>query len=369
MVCAAEGLSARRHHGRDVQRRAPQADALPRRQGGAHAGRASAAWAWSPRPSSSPRRTAGSSPASSRTRPTPTSTRAPPRARSSRTSRTTQLDYWVTGYGTGGTLKGVARVLAKELPNTKIVVCEPDDAPMLTSGDRAAAQPGRLAGGGHPAFKPHPMQGWTPDFIPKLTGRCGRQRRAAQDPAHRRRRRAAAAARSWRQKEGIFVGITAGATLRRRACRSAPRRRRARPSSHAARHRRALSQHAAVRRLPADMTEEEVAISRSTPTAQSAARVTNCHGEAVPAFRGFPCFAWAGKPVMRRARLSEACQRVRTRTSILPKLRPLSIPASASGALSRPFVHVLAIDQAAIRDPWRGQLRATPPASRACRTR
>ena len=45
-----------------------------------------------------------------------------------------KLDYWVTGFGTGGTLKGVARVLSKERPDTKIVVCEPDDAPMLTSG-------------------------------------------------------------------------------------------------------------------------------------------------------------------------------------------------------------------------------------------
>src|SRR6202047_336626 len=44
------------------------------------------------------------------------------------------LDYWVTGFGTGGTLKGVARVLAKERPETKIVVCEPDDAPMVSSG-------------------------------------------------------------------------------------------------------------------------------------------------------------------------------------------------------------------------------------------
>jgi cysteine synthase len=45
-----------------------------------------------------------------------------------------RLDYWVTGYGTGGTLKGVARVLAKERPDTRIVVCEPEDAPLLTSG-------------------------------------------------------------------------------------------------------------------------------------------------------------------------------------------------------------------------------------------
>ena len=45
-----------------------------------------------------------------------------------------KLDYWVTGFGTGGTLKGVARVLAKEKPETKIIVCEPEDAPMLSSG-------------------------------------------------------------------------------------------------------------------------------------------------------------------------------------------------------------------------------------------
>ena len=45
-----------------------------------------------------------------------------------------RLDYWVTGYGTGGTLKGVARVLAKERPDTRIVVCEPADAQLLGSG-------------------------------------------------------------------------------------------------------------------------------------------------------------------------------------------------------------------------------------------
>src|ERR687891_1017691 len=45
-----------------------------------------------------------------------------------------RLDYWVTGFGTGGTLKGVARVLKKERPETKVVVCEPADAPMLTNG-------------------------------------------------------------------------------------------------------------------------------------------------------------------------------------------------------------------------------------------
>src|SRR5258705_3497815 len=80
------------------------------------------------------------------------------------------LDYWVTGYGTGGTLKGVARVLAKERPETKIVVCEPADAQLLGSGTPQQRNADGSAAVAHRAFKPHPMQGWTPDFIPKLTG-------------------------------------------------------------------------------------------------------------------------------------------------------------------------------------------------------
>jgi len=79
------------------------------------------------------------------------------------------LDYWVTGYGTGGTLKGVARVLRKESPHTKIVVCEPSDAPMLGSKQKQARKPDGTPAAPHPSFKPHPMQGWAPDFIPKLT--------------------------------------------------------------------------------------------------------------------------------------------------------------------------------------------------------
>ena len=57
-----------------------------------------------------------------------------------------RLDYWVTGFGTGGTLKGVARVLAKERPDTKIVVCEPAGRADAEQRRAAAAQPGRLAG-------------------------------------------------------------------------------------------------------------------------------------------------------------------------------------------------------------------------------
>jgi cysteine synthase A len=123
-----------------------------------------------------------------------------------------KLDYWVTGYGTGGTLKGVARVLRQERPETKIIVCEPSDAPMLTSHEPQAREPDGSPHGGHPAWKPHPMQGWAPDFIPKLTGDVVEAHQIDQlltiaGPDALRYSRDLAS------KEGIFVGITAGATF------------------------------------------------------------------------------------------------------------------------------------------------------------
>jgi cysteine synthase A len=123
-----------------------------------------------------------------------------------------RLDYWVTGYGTGGTLKGVARVLAKERPETKIIVCEPEDAQLLASGITQSRNSDGTPAAPHPTFKPHPMQGWTPDFVPKLTDDAVAMKvidrilpisgpdaiRCSKDLA---------------AKEGIFVGITAGGTL------------------------------------------------------------------------------------------------------------------------------------------------------------
>src|SRR5271156_981659 len=122
------------------------------------------------------------------------------------------LDYWVTGFGTGGTLKGVARVLADEMPDTKIVVCEPADAPMLTSGESQPRHPDGSPAAGHPAWKPHPMQGWSPDFVPKLTADAVDAHYIDQlltiaGPD------ALAGSRNLAAKEGIFVGITAGATF------------------------------------------------------------------------------------------------------------------------------------------------------------
>ena len=123
-----------------------------------------------------------------------------------------RLDYWVTGFGTGGTLKGVARVLRKERPETKIVVCEPADAPMLTSKGKQERHADGTPAAGHPSWKPHPMQGWSPDFIPKLTGDAvdmnfiDRVITVAGPDAM-------GCSKQLAQKEGIFVGITAGATF------------------------------------------------------------------------------------------------------------------------------------------------------------
>src|SRR5271167_4961522 len=64
-----------------------------------------------------------------------------------------RLDYWVTGYGTGGTLKGVSRVLVKERPDTKIIVCEPADAQLLGGGIRQQRNPDGSPSAGHVAFK------------------------------------------------------------------------------------------------------------------------------------------------------------------------------------------------------------------------
>ena len=123
-----------------------------------------------------------------------------------------KLDYWVTGFGTGGTLRGVSQVLSKESPDTKIIVCEPELAAMLTSGDGQERNADGSAAVSHSAFTPHPMQGWSPDFIPKITadavdsGLINKVLTIAGPDAMR-------CAQDLALKEGIFVGISSGATL------------------------------------------------------------------------------------------------------------------------------------------------------------
>jgi cysteine synthase A len=123
-----------------------------------------------------------------------------------------QLDYFVTGFGTGGTLQGVARVLREERPDAKVIVCEPEGAPMLTSGEPQARRENGEAASSHPAWKPHPFQGWSPDFIPKILGDAVEMNlidRVLTIPGPD----AMKASMDLAQREGIFVGITAGGTF------------------------------------------------------------------------------------------------------------------------------------------------------------
>jgi cysteine synthase A len=123
-----------------------------------------------------------------------------------------QLDYFVTGFGTGGTLKGVARVLRKVSAKTKIVVAEPDNAQMLGSGIAQQRDDTGAPMMSHPRFHPHLMQGWAPDFISQLTedalaaGFIDEIVPVAGAAALRM-------ARDLACKEGIFVGTSSGATL------------------------------------------------------------------------------------------------------------------------------------------------------------
>ena len=123
-----------------------------------------------------------------------------------------KLDYWVTGFGTGGTFQGVARILRKERPDTKIILCEPGAAPMLTSGEAQDRNPDGSAATSHPAFSPHPIQGWSPDFIPKITadaldmGLMDELLTVSNEDAM-------ASARNLATKEGIFVGVSCGGTF------------------------------------------------------------------------------------------------------------------------------------------------------------
>ena len=174
------------------------------------------------------------------------------------------LDYWVTGYGTGGTLKGVGRVLAEQSPQTKIVVCEPETAPLLTSHSPQPRNSDGTPSAPNAAWTPHPMQGWTPDFIPKLT-----QDAVDLDFIERiltiSGPDAIGRSQDLAKSEGIFVGITSGATFAGalRVAADAPKGANILcmlPDTGE----RYLST-PLFENIPVDMNEEEQAIFRSTP--------------------------------------------------------------------------------------------------------
>ena len=103
-----------------------------------------------------------------------------------------RLDWWVTGYGTGGTLTGAGDMLRRARPETKIAVVEPEGAALLAGGE----------------WKPHKIQGWTPDFIPAVLDREGFDELVTVTDTEARD-----AARDLASKEGIFCGISSGGTF------------------------------------------------------------------------------------------------------------------------------------------------------------
>ena len=123
-----------------------------------------------------------------------------------------RLDYWVTGYGTGGTVTGVGRVLRRTRPETKIILSEPANAQLLGSGHAQPRNDDHSPAGSHPAFEPHPIQGWTPDFIPHVLQEAVDGRLYDElIPI------AGADGVAWAQKlaqqEGILTGISGGSTF------------------------------------------------------------------------------------------------------------------------------------------------------------
>ena len=123
-----------------------------------------------------------------------------------------RLDYVVTGYGTGGTVTGLARVLRRERPETRIILTEPANAQLVGSGVEQPRGEGGAPAASHPSFEPHPIQGWTPDFIPNVLQECldsgGYDELIPVKGAD-----GVAWAKKLAQREGILTGISGGATF------------------------------------------------------------------------------------------------------------------------------------------------------------
>lgn len=103
-----------------------------------------------------------------------------------------RLDYWVTGWGTGGTMTGAAQIIKQARPDVKVVACEPANAAMLSGND----------------WTPHKIQGWTPNFVPKVLDKSVVDEILLVEDEESRE-----FARKLACEEGIFVGLSAGATL------------------------------------------------------------------------------------------------------------------------------------------------------------
>jgi cysteine synthase A len=175
-----------------------------------------------------------------------------------------RLDCFVSGYGTGGTVAGVGRVLRRERPETKIVLSEPDIAQLVGSGVAQPRGSHHDPAASHPSWKPHPIQGWTPDFIPYVLQEAV-DRHLYDELIPVSGAEAIEWSRKLAQKEGIFTGISGGGTF-------AIAMRKAREAADGSvilcmlpdTGERYLST-PLFDGIPTEMTEEETALSLSTP--------------------------------------------------------------------------------------------------------
>ena len=175
--------------------------------------------------------------------------------------------HFVTGYGTGGTFVGVSRVLRKERPETKIILSEPANAQLLGSGIAQGRDANHSPAVSHSAWQPHPIQGWTPDFVPYVLQE-GVDKKYYDELIPVAGPDGIEWSRKLARHEGIFTGISGGSTFAvalQVAAKAAPgsvllcmlpdtgERYLSSPLFEG---------------IPEEMTEEEVALSRSTPGSQ-----------------------------------------------------------------------------------------------------
>jgi cysteine synthase A len=179
----------------------------------------------------------------------------------------TRLDWFVTGYGTGGTLVGVARVLRRERPETRIVISEPANAQMIGSQVEQQRTSRGVPTMSHPAWEPHAIEGWAPDFIPFVLQE-GIDSRFYDEVVPIAAADCIEWARAHAREEGILTGISGGSTfgVAHRIAETAPARSVILcmlPDTGE----RYLSS-ALFEGIEDQMTDEEKELSRSTPSAQ-----------------------------------------------------------------------------------------------------
>merc|ERR1711920_545415 len=182
-----------------------------------------------------------------------------------------RLDYWVTGYGTGGTFQGAGKVIKQARPDVKIVLSEPKAAPLITSGTKqerkeVLGQWGAPAKG-HPAWTPHPIQGWTPNFIPKIA-EDGLDKKLQDEIILVDGKDAMNTAQQLARQEGIFCGISGGGTVSvaLEVCKNAPQ-----GSTVLAMIPDTAERYLSTplfAEIDAEMDEAELEIAKSTPSAQ-----------------------------------------------------------------------------------------------------